>query len=66
MYHLCDNTWDNTSDEHRHYGEGNYDLNKILNQIISDNKPITMETGKGLPKDISPWLEDATYLRKLM
>ena len=66
MYHLCDNTWDNTCDEHRHYGDGNYDLRKILKEIISDNKPITMETGRGLPKDISPWLKDAAYLRSLI
>ena len=66
MYHLCDNSWDNTCDEHRHYGDGNYDFSKILNEIIEDNKPITMETGQGVPKDISPWLDDAAYLKRLM
>ena len=64
MYHWCDNFWESDKDAHLHYGEGNYDLGMIINEIISDDKPITMETGYGIPIGIEPWLKDAEYIRQ--
>ena len=58
MYHLCDNFWDSDRDAHMHYGEGNYDFQVIVNDVIADNKPITMETGYGIPVNIDPWRQD--------
>lgn len=65
MYHLCDSDWNGEDDKHGHYGEGNYDLAQLLS-YADDNGLITMETGHGMPQDMSPWIKDAVYLRKLI
>lgn len=65
MYHLCDGDDTSTVDAHLHYGEGNYDLRRFLNEFTDENALITMETGKGLPNGVQPWLDDAAYLAKL-
>lgn len=64
MYHLCDSDWAGTDDNHGHYGEGNYNLAKILS-YAKDKSLVTMETGHELPKDMSPWVKDVEYLRGL-
>jgi sugar phosphate isomerase/epimerase len=66
MYHLCDGDDKSTIDAHLHYGEGNYDLRRFLTEFTDENALITMETGKGLPTGIKPWLDDAAYLSKLL
>ena len=65
MYHLCDGDEHNTIDAHLHYGEGNYDLRRMLTKFTDKNAIITMETGKGLPVNVQPWLDDAAYLARL-
>lgn len=64
MYHLCDSDWQGTDDMHGHYGEGDYDLAKLLSFTRNDAL-ITMETGHELPQDMSPWVNDVKYLRGL-
>ncbi|MBQ8465870.1 MAG: TIM barrel protein [Alphaproteobacteria bacterium] len=66
MYHLCDGDWSSSRDEHRHYGEGNYPLAKLLNEYTDDNTYITMETGMTKPTVIQPWLDDIRYLKSLL
>lgn len=66
MYHLCDGDIKSDVDEHRHYGEGDYDLGRILRDYTDDNALITMETGHGIPTAITPWLDDINYLKNLM
>ena len=65
MYHLCDGDDKSVIDAHLHYGEGNYNLKRFLNEFTEDDALITMETGKGLPTGIKPWLDDAAYLTSL-
>ena len=65
MYHLCDGDINSEVDQHLHYGEGNYDLKRIHNQIIRDNAPLTLETGHEIPQDITPWLNDLHFLQSL-
>lgn len=65
MYHLCDGDVDSTNDSHLHYGEGNYDLRRLVRDFTSDNALITMETGHGVPVDVKPWLQDIAYIRKV-
>lgn len=65
MYHLCDGDWSSDKDEHRHYGEGDYPLAKLLNDYTNADTFITMETGHGVPTDISPWIADIDYLKAL-
>lgn len=66
MYHLCDGDMFSTNDSHLHYGEGNYDLKRLVNEFTSDNALITMETGHGIPTDVAPWLVDISYIRQLI
>ena len=66
MYHLCDGDVAGTSDDHRHYGEGNYDLKRLVTEFTDDNALITMETGHGIPNDVQPWLDDIAYLHGLL
>ena len=66
MYHLCDGDVSGTSDDHRHYGEGNYDLKRLVTEFTDDNALITMETGHGIPNDVQPWLDDIAYLHGLL
>ncbi len=64
MYHLCDGDVASTNDSHLHYGEGNYDLRRLVTEFTDENAYITMETGHGIPTDVSPWLEDVAYIRR--
>ena len=66
MYHLCDGDVASTCDDHRHYGEGNYDLRRLVTEFTAGNALITMETGHGIPTDVRPWLDDIAYLRSLL
>lgn len=66
MYHLSDADMNSDVDAHMHYGEGNYDLACIVNDYISNDTFITMETGHGVPTSIEPWVKDITYIRNLV
>lgn len=66
MYHLCDGDLASTNDSHLHYGEGNYNLKRLLTEFTTENALITMETGHGIPVDIIPWVEDISYLKALI
>lgn len=66
MYHLCDGDVLSTIDSHLHYGEGNYDLKRLVTEFTTENALITMETGHGIPVDVKPWLEDISYLKTLV
>lgn len=65
MYHLCDGMADEVQDKHLHFGEGNYDLAHMVNDIVAEDAYVTMETGYKPPVDIKPWLDDRDYFRKL-
>ncbi len=65
MYHLCDGDVASTNDSHLHYGEGNYDLKRLVNEFTDENALITMETGHGLPTNVQPWIDDITYIHKI-
>ncbi len=66
MYHLCDGEVESTNDSHLHYGEGDYDLRRLVTEFTTDEAYITMETGHGIPTDVLPWLEDVAYIRQVI
>ena len=66
MYHLCDGDMADIDDAHLHYGEGNYDLKRLVLDYTSENALITMETGHDIPSSVKPWLEDLAYIQKLI
>lgn len=65
VYHFCDGHFASHNDEHLHCREGDYDLSLLLNKYIDEHAFVTMETGKGLPTSIQPWLEDIVYIKSL-
>lgn len=65
MYHLCDGNIQYPHDTHDHFGAGNYPLAHFVNDIISKDALITMETGQTAPKNIQEWLDDLTYIQNL-
>ena len=48
------------------YGEGDYDLRRLVTEFTTDEAYITMETGHGIPTDVLPWLEDVAYIRQVI
>ncbi|MBR5599038.1 MAG: TIM barrel protein [Alphaproteobacteria bacterium] len=66
MYHLCDGFIRSDNDSHLHFGMGNYDLKKLINQYTRENALITMETGHGIPQSVKPWIDDINYLKGLL
>lgn len=65
MYHLCDGDAVSTVDAHLHYGEGNYDLRRLVLDYTTENAMITMETGHGIPSSVQPWLDDLAYIKRI-
>ena len=66
MYHLCDGDMNSDLDEHLHFGEGNFDLKKLVNDFTNDESLITMETGHGIPTSVNPWLDDIMYIKQIL
>ena len=66
MYHLCDGDINSDNDSHLHYGEGNYDLKRLLLDFTTPDALITMETGHGIPLDVQPWIDDINYIHSLL
>lgn len=65
MYHLCDGDCTSDDDSHMHFGEGNYNLKRLLCNYTEENAFITMETGAGIPVNVDAWLKDISYIRQL-
>lgn len=63
-YHLSDNFADNELDKHLHFGEGNYDLGKLL-KIADDGKNIAIETSKNSKENLNDFVKDVTCLKNL-
>lgn len=66
MYHLCDGDVKSTNDSHLHYGQGNYDLKRLIVDYTDEEAFITMETGSGIPSSVDLWIDDAKYLKSLI
>lgn len=63
-YHLSDNFIDNEYDKHLHFGQGNYNIKRILG-IINTSKNIAIETNKNNSDDLEDFIKDRDYLYKL-
>lgn len=62
--HLSDGRLGLTQDLHLHLGQGDYPLKEML--AVTDELPITLETGRGLPTDIAPFQADLTFLKHIL
>ena len=65
VYHICDGFVDEVEDKHLHFGDGNYPLEHFLNDYTAKDAYITMETGRGVPVGIKPWIDDFEYMLKI-
>ena len=66
MYHLCDGDINSDVDNHLHFGQGNYDLKRLVNEFTTNDAIITMETGSGIPSSVDPWLQDIKYIQEVI
>ena len=64
LYHLTDNDFYGIYDEHRHFGQGNYDLKKII-KLFHDNCLITVETDKNFQNSLKDYKDDIIFLINL-
>ena len=65
MYHQCDGRLQGIDDVHLHFGEGDFDLETIINRFIDEEARVTMETGYKPPLNADPWRKDRDYFRRL-
>ncbi|MDR2766184.1 MAG: sugar phosphate isomerase/epimerase [Holosporaceae bacterium] len=61
VYHLTDNSVENEFDQHLHFGDGNFDVGRILS-IIGDGKKITVETKKNSETGLGDFEGDVQHL----
>lgn len=65
LYHLSDGDWNGVWDEHRHFGAGSYDFEKIFG-LIPQNCLISVETKKDFDNSLKDFEKDIEFLRNLM
>lgn len=64
VYHLSDGNVNSHTDSHLHYGDGNYELNKIIKLIPSDVY-VSVETDKDPELHLKDFERDVNYLKNL-
>jgi len=65
MFHLADGDVENLTDDHRHIGEGNFDIRKILN-LLPLNVMITIETNKNSKESLTDFRKDIEMIRAIV
>ncbi len=65
VYHMCDGDITKATDEHQHFGKGNYPLKHFLKDLTDENAYITMETGKGVEQHADLRIRDYAYLQNM-
>lgn len=64
IYHLSDGDINSEIDKHLHFGQGNFDIKKILG-IISKDKYLSIETNKNSKENLEDFIEDVLTIRTL-
>lgn len=62
MFHLTDNDFLSSIDKHWHFGEGNFDVKKILKHLTLKSK-ITLETRKNSKENLDDFVEDVKVIK---
>ena len=63
MYHLSDGDINSQVDMHLHFGQGDFDIRKILN-IIDKDKCISIQTNKNSKENLEDFVEDVKYINE--
>jgi deoxyribonuclease IV len=67
VFHLSDGRANSIYDGHLHFGSGNYDLRKILSFLPKEIDPyITLETEKSSKVTLDDFVEDASFVKRLL
>ncbi len=62
MFHLSDGDIDSRTDRHCHFGEGNFDLSRIV-ELLPSGAYVTIETEKNSKNDLNDFKSDALFLQ---
>lgn len=62
MFHLSDGIKDEVYDDHKHFGDGNYDINGIV-RVLPKNAIITIETEKQFKNSLDDFKKDVEVIR---
>lgn len=65
LFHLSDADAASVIDDHRHFGEGNYDLRAIMRRI-PDGSFVTIETKHDHPDHLDDFKRDVDHLKRLL
>ena len=63
IYHLSDGDINSEIDKHLHFGQGNFDIKRILG-IISKDKCLSIETNKNSKENLEDFIEDVKYINE--
>jgi sugar phosphate isomerase/epimerase/L-amino acid N-acyltransferase YncA len=62
MFHLTDNEFKSPVDKHLHFGDGDFNVEKILN-LLHENAQITLETIKNSKENLDDFIKDVTQIK---
>lgn len=65
MYHLSDGIINSPSDRHLHFGEGNYNIKKIL-LFINPHAKTSIETKKNSQHNLTDFIADINYIHRIL
>jgi len=64
LFHLTDNSFASPIDKHLHFGDGDFDVEKILN-YLPENYKITLETVKNSQENLDDFINDSNTVKNL-
>ena len=62
LYHLTDGDAHGKYDQHLHFGEGDYEIEKILS-LVPEGAMITLETKKNSKDNLDDFVKDVSFIR---
>lgn len=63
IYHLSDGNSEALTDSHENFGQGDFDLRRILH-MIPDGAMLTIETRKNSPHDLDDFSKDSQFVKE--
>jgi deoxyribonuclease IV len=65
LYHVCDGDWNGVYDEHKHFGDGSFNFEKIV-PLFSAECLMSLETEKSHVDSLKDFEGDVVYVRSLL
>lgn len=64
VYHISDNNSKSIYDAHLHFGDGDFDFNKLVN-LIDKDKFLAIETNKDSSENLDDFLKDVKFIKEI-